>query len=115
MCYFLIIIFFVQPVFVFPTNPKVKMELEKLVCSWNIRFGPQERLDRQVAFSLFSAAVAIGFWGKAPGKEKTSDRNWRSRPGHFSLPELVDFKFLGKTILVANKKFKLFLASQLGK
>ena len=32
-----------------------------------------------------------------------------------SLPELVDFKLFGKTILVVYKKFKLFLASQLGK
>ena len=32
-----------------------------------------------------------------------------------SLPELVDFKLFGKTILAVNKKFKLFLASQLGK
>ena len=32
-----------------------------------------------------------------------------------SLPELVDFKLFGKTILVVNKKFKVFLASQLGK
>ena len=31
-----------------------------------------------------------------------------------SLSELVDFKLFGKTILVVNKKFKLFLASQLG-
>ena len=35
--------------------------------------------------------------------------------GLTSLPELVDFKLFGKTILVVNKKFKLFLASQLGK
>ena len=33
----------------------------------------------------------------------------------FSLPELADFKLFGKTILVVNKEFKLFLASQLGK
>ena len=33
----------------------------------------------------------------------------------YSLPELVDFKLFGKTILVVNTKFKLFLASQLGK
>ena len=32
-----------------------------------------------------------------------------------SLPELVDFKLFGKTNLVVNKKFKLFLASQLVK
>ena len=32
-----------------------------------------------------------------------------------SLPELVDFKLFGKTILVVNTKFKLFVASQLGK
>ena len=32
-----------------------------------------------------------------------------------SLPELVDFKLFGKTILVVNEKFKPFLASQLGK
>ena len=32
-----------------------------------------------------------------------------------SLPELVDFKLFGKTILVVNTKFGLFLASQLGK
>ena len=32
-----------------------------------------------------------------------------------SLSELVDFKLFGKTILVVNKKFRLFLASQLGK
>ena len=32
-----------------------------------------------------------------------------------SLPELMDFKLFGKTILVVNKKFRLFLASQLGK
>ena len=32
-----------------------------------------------------------------------------------SLPELVDFKLFGKTILVVNQEFKLFLASQLGK
>ena len=32
-----------------------------------------------------------------------------------SLPELMDFKLFGKTILVVNKKFRLFLASQPGK
>ena len=32
-----------------------------------------------------------------------------------SLPELVDFALFGKTTLVVNKKFKLCLASQLGK
>ena len=32
-----------------------------------------------------------------------------------SLPELMDFKLFGKTIFVVNKKFRLFLASQLGK
>ena len=32
-----------------------------------------------------------------------------------SLPELMDFKLFGKTILVVRKRFRLFLASQLGK
>ena len=32
-----------------------------------------------------------------------------------SLPELMDFIFFGKTILVVNKKCRLFLASQLGR
>ena len=45
-------------------------------------------------------------------------RSFRSMTSHLyldSLPELVDFKLFGKTILVANTKFNLFLASQLGK
>ena len=38
----------------------------------------------------------------------------RDVPPQLSLPELVDFKLFGQTILVVNKQFKLFLASQLG-
>ena len=34
---------------------------------------------------------------------------------HLSLDEVMDFKLFGKTILVVNKKFRLFLANQLGK
>ena len=40
---------------------------------------------------------------------------WLAKSEPFgSLPELMDFRPFGKTILVVNKKFRLFLASQLG-
>ena len=46
---------------------------------------------------------------------KIGQRSLSSSVQSYSLPELVDFKLFGKTIVVVNKKFKLCLASQLGK
>ena len=69
-------------------------------------------------FSFRGARVS-----KRPAQWRCFSHSPSSRTGHFlglgrfsgnSLPELMDFKLFGKTILVVNKKFKLFLASQLG-
>ena len=40
---------------------------------------------------------------------------WTPSPPLSSLPEFMDFILFGKTILVVNKKFGLFLANQLRK
>ena len=51
-------------------------------------------------------------WMGSGGRDSTASPGIRI---FYSLPELMDFKLFGKTILVVNKKFGLFLASQLGK
>ena len=42
-------------------------------------------------------------------------RNENETHDYNSLPEFLDFKLFGKTILVVNRKFELFLAHQLRK
>ena len=73
---------------------------------------PRLRAKRGPAHELVADRWGSGEW--IPWA-KADFVHWRSRKAKNSLPEFMDFILFGKTILVVNKKFGLFLANQLRK
>ena len=60
------------------------------------------------------ARLAHGHWGKVTHGHLGA-RNIDQPPSHFSLPEFMNFQLFGKTMLVVNVKFGLFLGHPLSK